>query len=142
MTEKTPMNKNSSLPDLNGPEPENRFFRALKQYEQLLERAVSDPEKNSRRDMELFMCAVEMAHILIEKMHELYPEITDERPAPTKGYIREAAARNPEIHKDCWIKFMDIRFRLVHTADSQVPVEELTETIIPEFVREYKVITQ
>lgn len=75
-------------------------------------------------------------------IYERDPEITDERHAPTKGYIREAAARNPEIHKDCWIKFMDIRFRLVHTADSQVPVEELTETIIPEFVREYKAFTQ
>ena len=136
------MNKNSSLPDLNGPETEDRFFRALKQYEQLLERAVSDPERNSRRDMELFMCAVEMAHILIEKMHEHYPEITDRWPAPTMSYIREAAERNPEIRQDCWKRFIDIRFRLVHRNENQVPLEELTEVIIPEFVREYQILAQ
>ena len=110
--------------------PNDGFYRALAEYNKQLE------IRND--DMGLFMSVTHMAHYLIEKMHERYPEIKSEWTAPTMSYISEVANKDSGINTECWRKFIKIRNTLVHTNESRISINVLVTEVVPEFIKEYE----
>lgn len=116
------------------------FYEQLDRFNQA-KQDIGNLEGDERKNLEgfLLMTTANMAVLLAEMMQENLSRKPQER-AHAIMIAREYAKDHPGIDLKIWRDFWQIRMTFAHTKWTEIPVDTLTETVVPEFVKEYEIL--